>query len=164
MVVQVTVKRARRTPAVAADEGCGLLLTRLARAANRSLACSLAQLGLRAQQFAVLHRLAESGPLPQAELASALRVHASNLVRLLDELEAAGLVDRERDPADRRRQLVVLTANGSKLLRRAERIAAETELELLAPLSSAEREQLSVLLGRLAAHACGHRTAGSCQQ
>ena len=162
MVVKVTVKQPRTAPPLAGggscdEEGCGLLLTRLARAANRALAAGLDELGLRAQQFGVLHRLADAGPASQAELASALRVHASNLVRVLDEMEAAELVGRERDPADRRRQLVVLTPTGAAMLRRAERIAAKTEADLLAPLSSAEQRELRGLLDRIATHACERR-------
>lgn len=158
MVVKVSLKQRPRTgaapPRVCGQEGCGLLLTRLARAANRSLAGALDGLGLRAQQFAVLHRLADAGPASQAELAATLRVHASNLVRLLDELEQAGLIGRERDPGDRRRQLVVLKPKGAALLRRAEETAAETETELLAPLTATERRQLRDLLERIAGHAC----------
>lgn len=163
MVVKVTVKQRSTAPSRSerpagasrcGDEGCGLLLTRLARAANRSLAGALDEVGLRAQQFAVLHRLADAGPASQAELAAALRVHASNLVRLLDEMEDAGLIGRRRDPADRRRQVVILTRAGAARLRKAERIAAETERELLAPLDQAERRQLHGLLERLAGHAC----------
>lgn len=158
MNVKVTIRR--QEPAAGAatgdcgQEGCGLLLTRLARAANRSLAVALDDLGLRAVQFGVLHRLAEGGPAAQGDLASGLRVHASNLVRVLDEMEAEGLVSRERDPGDRRRQLVVLTAAGAAVLRRAEAIAMQTELELLAPLTPAERRQLRGLLDRMATHAC----------
>lgn len=135
-------------------EGIGLLLSRLARAANQSLACSLGELGLRGQQFAILHRLAESGPASQAELAATLRVHASNLVRVIDELEAEGLVGRRRDPGDRRRQLIGITAAGARMLGRAEQIAADTERELLAPLGAAERTQLRRLLAKLAGHTC----------
>lgn len=136
------------------SEGCGLLLSRIARAVNRSLARSLGELGLRSQQFAIIHRLADSGPASQAELAGALRVHASNLVRVLDELEAAGLIGRRRDPLDRRRQLIGVTAAGARLLGRAEQIAADTERDLLVPLSAAERAQLRRLLAKLAGHSC----------
>ena len=167
MVVKVTVKPA---PAVGEpagesqsnDEGCGLLLTRLARVANRALACSLGELGLRAQQFGVLHLIGDAGPLSQADLAATLRLHASNLVRVLDEMEEAGLIVRRRDPADRRRQYVAITVAGVQMLRRADRIAAETERELLAPLSAVEQTALRELLGRVAAHACGLSTATAC--
>lgn len=137
------------------QESCGLLLTRLARAANRSLAAELEAIGLRSQQFGVLHRLADAGPSSQAELAASLRIHASNLVRIIDELEAAGLLARRRDEEDRRRQVVGVTRAGFNLLQRAERAAADTEAELLAPLSAAERAELHGLLSRLAGGPCG---------
>jgi DNA-binding MarR family transcriptional regulator len=163
MVTRIAIERGagtrgRKAPAAgtcaSGSEGCGLILMRLARAANRSLALALEEAGLRAQGFAVLQRLAERGPSSQAELADGLRVHASNLVRVLDELEDRGLVGRRRDPHDRRRQQVGVTAEGARLLQRAEAATAATERELLAPLSEAERAQLQQLLGRMAAHAC----------
>jgi MarR family transcriptional regulator, lower aerobic nicotinate degradation pathway regulator len=169
MVTRVRIERVGAPPTSEAaagtcasgSEGCGLMLMRLARAANRSLALALEEAGLRAQGFAVLHRLAEQGPSSQAELADALRVHASNLVRVLDELEQRGLIGRRRDPADRRRQEVGITTAGARLLKRAEAATVATERELLAPLSHAERAQLQSLLARLAAHACA---AQSCDR
>jgi len=155
MNVKVTIER--QPASAAADcgaEGCGLLLTRLARAANRSLAVALDELGLRAVQFGVLHQLADAGPASQADLAAGLRVHASNLVGVLDEMEGDGLISRQRDPRDRRRQVVLLTAAGATMLRRAERAAAQTEAELLTSLDATERAQLRSLLGRVASHAC----------
>jgi MarR family transcriptional regulator, lower aerobic nicotinate degradation pathway regulator len=152
----------RASPPAEGSEGCGLLLMRLARAANRSLACSLEALGLRSQQFGILHRLARHGPASQSELAAGLRVHASNLVRLLDELERIGLVRRERDPLDRRRQVVAITPAGNRLLARAAEAAEQTERELLAPLDPTERRQLEGLLGRLAAHSCALPGSSRC--
>ncbi|HKJ35483.1 MAG TPA: MarR family transcriptional regulator [Solirubrobacterales bacterium] len=163
MVVKVTVSRAAPRSPGRGGEGCGLLLSRLARAANRELAAELDALGLRSQQFGVLHLLSEAGSLSSTELADALRVHASNLVRLLDELEDAGLIRREPDPEDRRRHRVVLSRRGSGMLARAEGVAAEIETELLAPLSAAEQRQLRELLGRVAAHACSRGGPGACR-
>jgi MarR family transcriptional regulator, lower aerobic nicotinate degradation pathway regulator len=163
MVARITIERAPGAgtsddsatgTCASGSEGCGLMLMRLARAANRSLALALEEAGLRAQGYAVLHRLAERGPSSQAELADVLRVHASNLVRVLDELEGKGLIARRRDPLDRRRQEVGITAEGARLLQRAESATATTERELLAPLSETERAQLQQLLGRMAAHVC----------
>lgn len=172
MNVKVTVKRSaggipaespgHRAPADCGRESAGLLLTRIARAANRSLAAALDELGLRALHFAVLHRLADAGPASQADLASALRLHPPNLVRVLDEMEDAGLIARTRDPADRRRQLIVLERRGAALLRRAEAIAARNEEDLLAALSPAEQAQLRSLLSRVASHACARGGPGAC--
>jgi DNA-binding MarR family transcriptional regulator len=154
MNVQVTIERHPPAGAACDAESCGLLLTRLARAANRSLAQALEELGLRSVHFAVLHRLADAGPSSQADLAAGLRIHASNLVRVLDEMEEEGLIDRERDPADRRRQVILLSSRGVRALQQAERAAARTEAQLLAALSPAEQKQLRSLLGRVASHAC----------
>lgn len=152
----MTVKRARSEPVgrPGGGEGCGLLLSRLARATNQALACALAELGLRSQQFAILDLLVEGGPAAQTDLAVQLGVHASNLVRLLDEMEERGLLARRRDPRDRRRQLVVPTRAGAEILTRAEQITAEVESELLSPLSRSEQRQLRGLLSRLAADRC----------
>lgn len=143
-----------------AESACGLLILRLARASGRRLAQSLDGLGMRGHEFAVLHQLSESGRLSQQQLGEGLRIHPSNLVGLLDALEADGLIARGRDPVDRRRRLVELTARGRRRLETAKRAALGAERDLLEPLSAPEREQLIAYLRRLAAHSCGTRACG----
>jgi DNA-binding MarR family transcriptional regulator len=70
----------------------------------------------------------------------------SILVTLLNPLEAEGLLSRRRDPLDRRRHLVSLTARGERRLAAAARAQREAEEELFAGLDEAQREQLRVLL------------------
>lgn len=136
---------------------CGLMFVRLAHVSRARLTEALDELGLRPAEFAVLHHLAETGASTQLGLARALRIHPSNLVAVLDRLEDAELLDRRRDPADRRRHVVELTAVGADRLRRAEAAALAAEREILEPLAAAERTQLEALLRRLAAHSCGPR-------
>lgn len=138
--------------------GCGLLVLRLGRASAMRLGSALAALEMRTHDFAVLNSLAEAGPMSQGQLGQAMRVHASNLVALIDGLEADGLVARRRDPVDRRRYIVELTAGGRRRLEHARHTAAEAEQELLEPLSEAERRRLHSYLTRMAAHACGGRS------
>jgi DNA-binding MarR family transcriptional regulator len=145
---------ARRPAQSTAASGCGMLIFRLARLSGYRIGEALAELDMRTHEFAVLHHLQQAGPLSQQELGSALRINPSNLVGLLDALEADGLVVRPRDPADRRRHLVELTAPGQRRLARAKQAAAGAEQELLAPLSDAERQALHSMLERLASHAC----------
>ncbi|HZN21013.1 MAG TPA: winged helix DNA-binding protein, partial [Gaiellaceae bacterium] len=71
-------------------------------------------------------------------------------VGLLDELEEHGLVERKRDPNDRRRQSVSLTAEGKKTLSRLRGIAGRIEDDFLEPLDEEERAALHALLRRLA--------------
>ncbi len=149
------MRAAVRSPAERAEKaGCALLIFRLARMTGYRLGEALAALEMRTPEFAALQHLHQAGPLSQQELGSALRINPSNLVGLLDALEADGLVVRPRDPTDRRRHLVELTAAGQRRLARAKRAVAAAEQELLAPLTETERQQLHGVLERLATHAC----------
>lgn len=68
--------------------------------------------GLTATQFGVLDSLHHIGPLCQSELAEKLLRTGGNLTLVVDNLEKAGLVVRERDPSDRRFVVVKLTDKG----------------------------------------------------
>ncbi len=72
--------------------------------------------GLTVTQFGVLESLHHVGPLCQGELAEKLLRSGGNLTLVVDNLEKAGLVVRERDPADRRFVVVKLTEKGSAFI------------------------------------------------
>jgi DNA-binding MarR family transcriptional regulator len=148
--------------ASAAGAGCGVLLARVARMSGQGLSRTLDAVGMSPHEFAILHRLAQGGSAHGRELSRSLRLHPSNLVALLDQLEATGLLVRRRDPADRRRQLIKLTPTGEKRLADAERAVAEAERELLSPLSAEERRELHSYLERVADHACRPGARGWC--
>jgi DNA-binding MarR family transcriptional regulator len=145
---------AHPTTAPPDDRRFVLLIVRLARMAGFRLGEALAAMEMRTHEFAVLNHLSESAPLSQQELGQALRINPSNLVGLLDLLEADDLLVRVRDPHDRRRHLVTLTPVGRRRLMRAWEAAAAAEADLLSPLSDQEREQLRSMLERLVGHAC----------
>jgi DNA-binding MarR family transcriptional regulator len=75
----------------------------------------------------------------------------SGLVGAIDELERMGLVERRRDPADRRRYVLGLSDEGTATLRRGRRVVAESARELLAALDDDEVDTLVDLLARVAA-------------
>jgi DNA-binding MarR family transcriptional regulator len=85
---------------------------------------------------------------PQQELAEALCMDANNVVLLLNELEQLGYISRRRDPSDRRRHLVDLTAVGAKALNDAEHRQESIEDDVLKALDSDERATLWRLLGQ----------------
>ncbi len=81
--------------------------------------------GLTLSQLELLGDTSRSGVTTPAEIAARLRVRAQSLTDSINELESRGLVARRPDPADRRRQLIEITAAGSRLVDgdRAERDA-----------------------------------------
>ncbi len=108
--------------------------------------------GLNPQHHAVLSVLEEGAPETQGDIADALGYDRSHLVGLLDELEEHGLVQRKRDPADRRRHLVSLTPDGKEALARFRSIVKSFEKEFFEPLDAEQRETLHTLLLLLASH------------
>ncbi|HEX9334673.1 MAG TPA: MarR family winged helix-turn-helix transcriptional regulator [Pseudonocardiaceae bacterium] len=128
------------------------VLFQLLRDARRVIGALDDEAGLRWPHVGVLSCLAEFGPAAQKDISTRLRIDASDLVSVLDDLERAGLVRRERDRRDRRRYAVTLTPEGGAAL--AGRMAATKVLDerLLAPLTVPERAQLHQLLVRLLAH------------
>lgn len=121
----------------------------VARIGRRVLVESLAEHDLRLPHFAVLTGLADFGPLAQHDLADRLGLNRSHLVGYLDEIESRGLVGRERDPSDRRRQRVALTEDGCVLVRELQEVARRSQDEFLSVLTESERETLISLMRRV---------------
>lgn len=100
---------------------------------------------------AVLATLQAAGPLSQQQLAGELDVNRTVMVKLIDGLEARGLVERMRNPGDRRAYLLHPTRAGRETLAELLPRMARAEAELTDRLSAAERERLNELLRALIA-------------
>jgi DNA-binding MarR family transcriptional regulator len=128
----------------------GFLLSWNGQRTAHGFAEALHPLGLRPPHFGVLNLVAAGPVRTQQELCSQSMIDPSSMVAVLDELEQLGLLERRRDPADRRKHAVHLTAKGKRMLERARGVAADFINELLEPLSERERETLRRLLRKLA--------------
>jgi DNA-binding MarR family transcriptional regulator len=105
-------------------------------------------LGIKLKQLIALEILARNEGCLQQELGATLMVDANNCVLLLNDLDERGYVERQRDPRDRRRHIVVITPAGLKALAKAEEELEALEGEVLVNLDQADREQLRDLLAR----------------
>ncbi|MDU8943128.1 MarR family winged helix-turn-helix transcriptional regulator [Ovoidimarina sediminis] len=103
--------------------------------------------GLRMVTFSALSVIGENPGLSQAQLADALSIERPNIVMLIDELEAAGLVLRERHAADRRAYALALTGEGRRRLARADRAVRAHDARMTAGLSTEDRARLMEMLG-----------------
>ena len=125
------------------------LLGRAAARGRALVAGALAAEGLKMWHHVVLSAVRDLGPVAQADLGRSVQLDPKDLVGVLNDLQSAGLVVREPDPKDRRKNAVSVTGQGAHLLKRCERAARTANDELLAPLSAAERDQFIALLIRI---------------
>ena len=130
----------------ACTPGSMVLMSRLAKQFYRRSDEEL--LGMHLRHLVALAYVRDHDECPQQALADAFCMDANNVVLLLNELEELGYVARLRDPGDRRRHLVQLTAAGRDALASTERAQGAIEDEVLGALAPDERTTLKQLLSR----------------
>jgi DNA-binding MarR family transcriptional regulator len=131
-------------------ESTSFLLKRLGHTAKERAMAAYEEAGFTPYHHAVLALLDESSRETQGAIADALGYDRGQLVGILDELEEHGLVDRRRDPEDRRRHIVRLTPDGKRALTTVRKLSARLDQDFLGSLSDKERAALHALLAKLA--------------
>jgi MarR family transcriptional regulator, lower aerobic nicotinate degradation pathway regulator len=154
MTTQTTEIPARPVPRLAKEllKSSGFLLAKLGLAFKAKALARLEEAGFDPYHYSVLAILGEGARETQAMIADSLVLDPSRLVALLDALEDRELVVRQRDPDDRRRHVVTITAAGKRELSRLRAIVQEVENEFLAPLDTQSREAFHEALQQLACH------------
>ncbi len=130
-----------------ANLGLLTLLMQLSKALNRRT--SEDELGMRLKGYMALGYLRDHEGASQSDLETAMYMDANAVVLLLNELEAARYLVRRRDPQDRRRHIVEITASGRTALERADKVREGLEGEVLAALSADERTVLRQLVEKV---------------
>ena len=123
------------------------MLTQLQKALHRRSSEEL--LGMRLKPYMALGYIRDHPGATQQELENVLFMDANSVVLILNELEAAQFSIRRRDPQDRRRHIVEMTAAGRRAIERADKARESLEDEVLAPLSAEERKTLRGLVERV---------------
>lgn len=131
--------------------GAALLLARLGAHTSARFAARMAELGLTPEHVAVLRVVGQHPGLNQQALAARLGAPPSRVVRLVDELEEEGLVERRRNQADRRHRELHTVATAEGRLAGILNAVADHDVELTRGLSADEKRTLVELLGKMAA-------------
>jgi len=111
-------------------------------------------LGVTSAQWRLLLRLSREPGLKQVELAERLDVEPITACRIVDRLEEAGLVERQRDPDDRRAWRLALTEKAQPILERLRALAEEMSGEAFAGMSVEEIEAMRGKLARIRENVC----------
>ena len=130
-------------------------MARVYARASRSIESVLGEHGLTIGEFdvlAALRRASEAHEMTPGALARLLMLSPAGMTNRIDRLEAAGLVERRPDPDDRRSSLIVLTADGRRLVDAAVTDHVVNEARLLAGLTETEHRTFDGLLRKLLAH------------
>ena len=131
----------------------GFLISRLGWFAQKQFSERIATVGLTPRAWGALNVLDKEGEITQHALCRAIGMDPSSMVATIDDLEAHGLVERRRNPNDRRAHALHVTDKGRTTLAEGRKLARQAQEELLGPLSRDEREQLHGLLLRLVMNA-----------
>ncbi|MFI6448932.1 MarR family winged helix-turn-helix transcriptional regulator [Kitasatospora sp. NPDC050543] len=135
------------------------LLVSAGRTAELRLTERLAERGMRPGHLSALSTLAEHGPHAKPDLAARIKLSPAEAGPVLDDLLSSGFVETIHIQADRRHEVVMLTAAGRQALDNLHSDAAVVQDDLLSPLTKGERAQLNALLHRVCALAArGSRT------
>ncbi|WP_186332149.1 MarR family winged helix-turn-helix transcriptional regulator [Bordetella genomosp. 13] len=125
----------------------GSLLSQTSRAWRRAVNRRLQPYGLtEATWLPLVHLSRAQTPMRQKDLAASLGLDGSSVVRLLDALQAGGLVTRREEDGDRRAKAIVLTPQGQATVQRVEQVAAQVRATALAGIPDRELQRAYDLL------------------
>jgi MarR family transcriptional regulator, transcriptional regulator for hemolysin len=130
----------------------GFLLHDVARLLRKRFEQNARDLGLTRSQWQVLAHLAQNEGIHQGALAELLEVEPITLVRILDRLQSANLIERRPHPTDRRIWLLHLRPEARPILARIRKIGAETRAEALEGVAEPDRERLIEILSTMKAN------------
>lgn len=109
----------------------------------------MVEIQLKPVEFSVLSLISRNPNTSAKEICSALFILPPNIVSLLKSLESRGLISRQIDDKDKRQIALSLTNQGKLLIKKAEKMATQSDKLTTQHISSSEREQLISLLKKI---------------
>ncbi len=135
-----------------ANVNFGFLVSDVSRMLRENFRTTTPELGLTLAQARVLLHLSRNEGISQVALSAILEIQPITLLRQIDRLEKAGLIERRAHPSDRRAQQLYLTPRSQPLLKKIFDKGAERQDQVMAGLSEEERQQLTSSLLRIKAN------------
>jgi MarR family transcriptional regulator, 2-MHQ and catechol-resistance regulon repressor len=132
-----------------------VVLSRAFMSVNRHSDVDIARHELSPGEFAIMEALYHKGPLLLGEVQRKILVSSGGVTYLVDRLEAAGLVERQDCPTDRRARYAALTRKGRQLMKRIFPEHAEVIERAVSGLNAAEKREAVGLLRKLGRTAAG---------
>ena len=131
------------------ERQAGFLIRRAQQRAVELFMEEMSEYDVTPRQFSLLVKLAELGEASQNHLGRLVAMDAATTAGVVTRLAKQRLIAFERDPADRRRRVLRLTAAGEKLVRQMRAQAPDVTRRILQPLAPAERKTFLQLLEKL---------------
>jgi MarR family transcriptional regulator for hemolysin len=128
---------------------CGFLLKEVTRRYTQRFELRASEFALTLSQCKALIRLEENEGVSQARLAELAEVDAMTIVRILDRMEADGVLERRPDPADRRARCLYLTSKAKPLLEQIWRLSDSIRAELFNGIAKSDRDVFMSVLERM---------------
>ncbi len=124
------------------ERSLGFLVHDIARLLRRNFNRGVQVLGLTQTQWRVIAQLSRNEGINQVTLADILEIQPISLARLIDRMQAAGLIERRPDPRDRRAVQLYLTKDAQPILGALRKQAAETQRHALGAMTEDGHERL----------------------
>jgi DNA-binding MarR family transcriptional regulator len=148
---QATAGQRSPSPEDGGSPRLGYLLKQAQLRYGGAASIALEPLGIRPHEWAALSCLDEPHQRSQKQIAELLGIDRTTMVALVDDLQVKGLVRREPQAQDRRKNIVSLTSEGRKVMHRGARLLDDCERRFLAALSAPDAERLKQALATVIA-------------
>lgn len=131
------------------SETLGFLVTDVARIMRREFDCRARRIGVTRSQWRTLVIVSRNEGCNQGMLADRMEVEPISVARMIDRLEEAGLLERRRDPSDRRAWRIYLTPAAQPLLEQLRKIGEELHEDAMHGLTGTQRTDLEAMIARI---------------